>query len=384
MIGKIMPSRITEAREVRALSMGELADRVAVTRQSISKYERGIVNPSLEVLMQISNILDFPIDYFYKADATETARSSSLFFRSNSNIAKKVKTACRHQIKWSDEIKKHLSTFVDFISQDIPTIDTEFEELSLEDVEELALNMRNQWGLGSDPIIDLVGILENKGIIISQFAPSDYCSFTGIDGFSSWRDGTPYILYHATQKSAVRTRFSIAHELGHLVMHNSVSDEDSIKREVIDMADMQADRFAAAFLLPATSFPNDIRNSSLTALEHVKKKWGASMSTIIRRCETLEILSESQINYLKRQMTIKKYWHKEPLDEQLHIDGPEVLRDATLLLIDSGIITRDAFINLCALSLSDIKSICSLPDDFFIKDTTRQKPALRILETINS
>jgi len=72
MMGKIIPSRITEAREVRALSMGELADKIGVTQQSISKYERGIINPSIEILQKISNSLVFPIEYFYKTDVLET------------------------------------------------------------------------------------------------------------------------------------------------------------------------------------------------------------------------------------------------------------------------------------------------------------------------
>ena len=205
------------------------------------------------------------------------------------------------------------------------------------------------------------------------------CAFKGIDAFSAWKDGTPYILCHSVHKSAVRTRFSILHELGHLIMHSSISSEDSIRKSVIDLADSQADRFAAAFLLPATSFPNDIRGSSLTSIEIAKRKWGAAMSTIIRRCETLDLLSDNQINYLKRQMSTKKYWHKEPLDDILTIDPPEVLRDAIQLLIDNHLITKDSFINSSALSQNDLKSICGLSDDFFNGYNVRNKPVLRII-----
>lgn len=375
----IIPARITEAREARALSMGDLADSIGVTRQSVSKYERGIINPSPDVIQSISNKLDFPIEFFYKNEIASTTRSSSLFFRSKSNIAKKVKTACKHQIKWTDELKKQLGNYVNFTEREVPTIDWNYEDLSFEDIEELALSVRHDWGLGDDPIKDIIGALENKGIIVSQFAVNAYCSFKGIDAFSAWKDATPYILYHSVQKSAVRTRFSILHELGHLIMHSSISDEDSIKKDVLDFADMQADRFAAAFLLPSTSFPKDVHGTSLTSLEIIKRKWEAAMSTIIKRCETLELLSENQINYLKRQMTTQKYWHKEPLDDVLSLDGPEMLRDAILLLIDNKIVTRDSFLNTSALSTSDLKSICALPDNFFDGYSNRQKPVLRVI-----
>lgn len=377
---KAIPSRITEAREARALSMGELADDVNVTRQSVSKYERGIISPSAEIIQAISNRLMYPVDFFYKDEPITAAQGSSLFFRSNSNISKKVKTACKCQIKWANEIKKDLERYVDFLVPNISAIDGDYADLSDADIEELTLQIRKAWGLGTSPVVDLIGILENRGVITSQLAENTFCSFKGIDAFSSWDDGTPYILYHPTQKSAVRTRFSILHELGHLVMHNAISNEDAVKREVIDFADMQADHFAAAFLLPATTFPNDIRSTSLASLEAVKHKWGASFSTIIRRCETLNLLSDNQLAYLKRQMTIKKYWHKEPLDDILQIKGPEMLKDAVLMLVNNNVVARDAFLSSIAFSANDLKYICSLPDTFFSGYDDRQKPVLKVLK----
>lgn len=362
------------------MSMEDLAEDIGVTRQSVSKYERGIVSPSPEVLQAVSFSLGFPTEFFYKAEENTSAGSSPLFFRSKSNIAKKVKTACKYQIKWTDEIKKQLEEYVDFVELDLPTIDKEYEDLSFEDIEELALSVRKKWGINDDPIGDLIGLLENHGIIVTQFSTSNFCAFKGIDAFSCWTDGTPYILYHSVQKSAVRTRFSILHELGHLIMHSAIVEDDSVKKEIVDFADMQADRFAAAFLLPATSFPKDVRSSSLVSLEIVKRKWGAAMSTIIRRCETLELLTENQINYLKRQMTTQKYWHKEPLDDVLTVADPEMIRDAIYLLVDNQIITKAAFINSSALPVQDLKHICGLPDEFFDEFNRRKKPALRLIK----
>ena len=276
-------------------------------------------------------------------------------------------------------MKKQLSKFVHFVERDVPVIDSNYEDLTFEDIEELSLSIRKAWGLGDDPIKDLIGILENRGIIVGQFATSNFCSFKGIDGFSAWKDGTPYILYSSVSKSAVRTRFSLLHELGHLIMHSSITEEDSVKKQIVDFADMQADRFAAAFLLPSTSFPKDIRSTSLASLEIVKHKWQASLSTIIKRCETLELLSEHQINYLKRQMTTCKYWYKEPLDDILFVTPPEILRDAICLLVDNQIITKDSFLNTSGLAVDDLKSICSLPDDFFDGYPQRVKPLLRVV-----
>ena len=132
MTSTVIASRITEAREARAMSMEDLAENIGVTRQSVSKYEKGIVNPSPEILQAISYALSFPTEFFYKTEQKTLAGSSPLFFRSNSNIAKKVKNACKYQIKWTDEIKKQLERYVDFVERDIPTLDKEYEDLTLE------------------------------------------------------------------------------------------------------------------------------------------------------------------------------------------------------------------------------------------------------------
>lgn len=380
MISTIVPSRITEAREARAKSMEELATSIGVTRQCVSKYERGIVNPSPNILKKISDALNFQIEFFYKKELGVFAFHSPLFFRSNSNILKKVKIACKYQIKWTDEIKKQLEKYVDFVAVDLPIIDKNYDELSSEDIENFALYVRNIWGINDSPVIDLIGLLENKGILVSKISANELCQFKGIDAFSNWTDKTPYILYNDSKKSAVRIRFSILHELGHLLMHSSITEEESTNKEIIDKIDEQADRFAAAFLLPATSFPNDLFNHSLDTLVMIKKKWGASISAIINRCASLGLLRDNQINYLKSRMTVLKYWHHEPLDDVLTIAGPEMLRDAVYLLIDNKIITKQMFINLCGLSTNDLQDLCGLPKEFFESLSEREKPMLKLIK----
>lgn len=382
MMQRVVPSRIEEAREARALSMADLAKSIGVTRQAISKYERGLNSPQPAILKAISLCLDFPIEFFYKPEEASFSSNSALFFRSNSTTPKKVKEACKYQIKWADEIKTQISQYVDFLPCNIPTIDENYEDLTLEDVENLALDIRHNWGLGDEPITDLIGVLENQGIIVAQFSVSDSCDYKGVDAFSAWKNGTPYMLYHSVEKSAVRTRFGLLHELGHLVMHSSIASDEATKKTVVDFADDQANRFAAAFLLPRTTFPAEIHGSSLTALQYLKEKWGVAMSTIIRRCEDLKLLSENQLNYLRRQMTAKGYWRREPLDDVLTVQGPEILRDSIMMLVENRIISKESFIHKASLSVNDLKSICQLPDSFFADTVSRQKPVLRILPQI--
>ena len=77
---KVVASRITEARESRALSMEDLAESINVTRQTVSKYEKGVVSPSPDVLLDISKTLGFPVDFFYKNNPGNSTTDGALFF----------------------------------------------------------------------------------------------------------------------------------------------------------------------------------------------------------------------------------------------------------------------------------------------------------------
>lgn len=375
-MGRIIPARITEAREARAMSMLDLAERINVTRQAVSKYENGIMEPSAFTLSAISKCLDFPTEFFFER-AYGTTTNIPIFFRANITTPKKVKESCQYPIRWANELRLFMEQFVDFPELLLTPISDNYEDLTDDDVENLALQLRSQWGIGEGPIVDLIGVLENLGAFVFHFSDSEYIKFHGIDAYSSWVDGRPYIAYQPS-KTAVRCRFSIAHELGHLLMHSTVPVEKTRSKEILQLADHQADRFAAAFLMPISSFPKDIHRNSLLSFENIKKKWGVSFSAIISRCNDLSLFSENQINYLKKQMTINQYWRSEPLDSILAIDGPEIFSSTVQMLLENNVISKSDLTS--TLSPADLTKICVLPDEFFNNSYIRPRPILKILE----
>ena len=99
-----------------------------------------------------------------------------------------------------------------------------------------------------------------------------------IDAFSVWKDAIPYIFLSSEKYSDVRLRFTLAHELGHLLLHANYINEEEIQTKVIfDKIEKEADLFAAALLLPATTFSNDIYSTSIDHFINLKKKWKASV-----------------------------------------------------------------------------------------------------------
>ena len=155
-------------------------------------------------------------------------------------------------------------------------------DLREEDPDAAAMALRQQWGLGERPVRNMVHLLEAKGVrVFTLFEDT-----TEVDAFSLWRATTPFVFLN-TMKSAERSRFDAAHELGHLVLHRHAGAPQG--RE----AEHEANRFASAFLMPRGSvfavapvFP------SLDRLAALKRQWIVSVGAIAYRLHALGLLTD--------------------------------------------------------------------------------------------
>ena len=140
----------------------------------------------------------------------------------------------------------------------------------------------------------------------------------------------------------------------------------------------QANKFAAFLLMPSKTFSRDMISNSLDYLIYIKEKWKVSIGSIIKRCADLDILSENQAIYLYRQLAMKGYKKKEPLDDVIPIEEPELLKSALELLLDNGIIEKQLFLKDITLPKEEILNICSLTSDYF-DNTSSKKNILKII-----
>lgn len=357
---KVIPYRIKQARISRGFSMGDLAGLLGITRSAISQYELGTIKPSVFVIGQLSNILDYPVSFFYKALPKNTTSSSAVYFRSRRTTTKKAKNAAKEKISIFREINDYLKQFVNFPEVNLPTIENYDidHELSLNEIEKIALNTREYWNLGYGPIDNLTAILQKNGIMISIMELNHH----KIDAFSVWYDSTPYIYTSSDKYSNARLRFDLAHELGHLIMHgNLYSDEDIDTKAILDRIEREADSFAACFLLPSSTFENDVYSTSISHFIQLKKKWKVSIGAMIYRCEDLRILTSNQIKYLKDQMSYNKYWRNEPLDNQIPLERPFAHRQAFQLILDNQLVTANEIIDAIGCNEKEIEAYSFLP-----------------------
>lgn len=356
---RIIPARIRQARESRGYTTSELAELIDVSKQTISQYEMGKITPSNRAMLQLSTALEYPIVFFEKEYPHSIMSSGPVFFRSRKTTKVKAKKAAIAKISIFKEIADYFEQYLDFPPVNLPEVDylDNRKDLTLEQIEQYAMVLRKCWGLGDGPIPNLMNVVQKNGIMVSEMR----LGYSKIDAFSVFKDGRPYIFLSGDKESNAKMRFSIAHELGHLVMHSDIVSDEELDKKVIDeKLEYEANKFAAAFLLPSKSFSGEVTSSSIDYFIRLKGKWLSSIASMIYRCDDLGLLSENQIRYLKSQMTSRRYWKCEPLDEKIQIETPFLFKQAVDLLLNNLIVTKSEIVNSIGCRAEEIELYCYL------------------------
>ncbi|HCW52731.1 MAG TPA: transcriptional regulator [Clostridium sp.] len=371
----ILGFRLREARVARGYSLEDLAKKIGITRQSLSKYENSGMNIQYENLIKISNVLDFPISFFKKPKESSGIGNSPVFFRSLRQTTAKVKESLSQNVDFLEEIYSYFGKYINFPPVDIGEDINKNYKIGISDeyIEEIALNLREHWGLGNQPINNLVDLLQRKGFIISRIELSTH----KVDAFSSIsKKGIPFIILGNDKESAVRSRMDCAHELGHIVLHSHLTYDEF--RKNYTMIEDEANRFASAFLLPAETFSEDIFTINLDSFIYLKQKWKVSIAAMIVRAHNLKIITDDQYSYLFKRISAKKWRVKEPLDDSFKVEEPELLKQAVNLLIDNNILDKEKMIYDLSLCKKDIENLCCLEQNYLGEDIN--KPILRIIK----
>lgn len=296
------PGRLTIARELRGLTKRALAELVSVTPQAITQYEDGVNAPTEDNARRIAQSLGIAVGFLY-GDEVERIPANAFSFRSRRAMTKSVE----RKTKTAGDVSAALISAAFSKRFRLPVPDV--PDYSGADPANAADLLRQHWGLGAGPISNMVHLLEAYGIEVYGFnADSRH-----VDAVSFWRDNTPFVLMnHANgigepARSGERARFDLAHELGHLVLHRSVTELDS--REV----ESEASRFAAAFLLPAAQFRLECPLfPTLDELLALKCRWKVSVQAMIFRSRELGLLSDWQYQCRFRELATRWGRTSEP------------------------------------------------------------------------
>lgn len=351
--------RIQEGREARLLTQVELAGRVGLTRATISAYEKGLRTPGIETLSRIATTLQLPLAYFRSDRPSREPRNTPISYRRKSRASLGRLRRVEKYEEWLADTHAVFSRYLALPKVNLCFVDDEYEELDSDRIEDSAVKLRSAWGMGIGPVSDLTAFAEANGIVIGK-ADLDQ----DVDGASDWRGERPFVVLNSRIKSCVRQRFSLAHEIGHLVLHRLADETDFERQEHHKLLEDQANLFAQAFLFPMRAYSREVPNLRFDYLVELKRRWKVSMQAIVMRGKTLGIVDETRVGYFYRQLSERGFSRTyEPLDDELQVETPAIFSRAAELLEKEGGISLLDLIDDTVLSTQDFCMLTGIDPD---------------------
>lgn len=298
--------RIKQARTATGLPLRELAEKAGISAMAISKYETGKSTPSSGVLLSLSKALGVPVEYFLR---TERVALEEVEYRKHTKLPKKLLRQIEGDV--IEQVERYLELEHVFptlpikpfkIPGGLPAHINDYAE-----IEDVADRVREAWDLGSNPIPELTDTLEENGIKVFQ---TNLFHGNRFDGLAATVNNTPIIVVGA-EWPGDRQRFTLAHELGHLLLKERLSD-------TLD-EEKASNRFAGAFLVAKTVVFNELgqRRRWLEPQELcvLKKVYGLSMSGWMHRANDLGILADVHYQTMVRLFRARDWHKKEPCED---------------------------------------------------------------------
>lgn len=263
------PARLTQARARSGISKSDLAAQVRVSPAAIGQYEAGINSPRPEVIVRLAESLRVRPEFFSVGRPLARLDSVNAHFRSlrSARVSDRQKALATATLIW--ELVFALERYVKLPHSDLPSVSAGTSPA------EAAAMLRNHWGLPDGPVKHLIATAESHGIVVAVRPLSEVAD---VDAFSVMILDRPIIVTTPRRTENVfKHRFSVAHEIGHLLLHREVTEPTAT-------IEKEADAFAAALLTPASAMDAALpQRLDLSALVRLGRTWGVSPTSLIRR-----------------------------------------------------------------------------------------------------
>ncbi|WP_025561147.1 helix-turn-helix domain-containing protein [Sphingomonas sp. UNC305MFCol5.2] len=267
--------RFKVARQRRKLTGKSLAELAGISAVTLSKIENGH-QPEPEIAERIARALGYPESFFTMGPA-DVPEEDTVSFRSLKKMSGAERGAALAAGALGIELYRWIETRFNLPEPDLLDLSKERNR-----PEVAARILRQHWRVGERPIGDVLKLLESKGIRVLSLSENT----RNVDAYSFWYNEHPYVFLNQ-EKTAERSIFDAAHELGHLVLHCHAGARGERG------AEMQADRFASAFLMPHEDIISQLPSSITTSqIIKAKARWKVSAMALAYRLHSLEYLSE--------------------------------------------------------------------------------------------
>lgn len=311
--------QLTFAREYRGLTQTALAAKVkGLSQSNLSKYEKGFGGLSDNMLSSIMSTLDFPMKFL---DMNIINKVDSKHYRKKATITVKTRNEIDRTISMIAYSFDWLSEFVELPEYTFGYYDMD----SGINTEELAMHIRNKYRLGVSPISDICNFLERNGVFIYEWnSPHDE-----FDGVSLITDAGNHLVIVNRNRSNDRIRFTLAHELGHILMHEYPNYPVFSNRD----KEKEANCFASEFLIPTQMAKRNLANVKLGQLPELKKYWQVSMASLLEKAKNINVITSDKYTSMRIEFSRRHWNKKEPYE--VPIDSPTVFEQSYKLVSDA-------------------------------------------------
>lgn len=308
---KINSEMIILAREARGYTQKELAKLLGIAQGTLSKIEQGIQSPSEDGIENISEILMFPISFFEQEDKVYTP--DLIYYRKRIAVPKK-------QILRAEALMNIVRMNLDRLLKSVDIPDVNLVSWNIDEdggPEDAAIFLRQRWNLSKGRIDNLTKLVESNGIIVI----GTELGVNKMDGISMFTTSNQPIIFINAHMPGDRQRLTIAHELGHLVLHLGKKIGSNRDEEKEAMA------FAGELLMPKSEFISRFESIDLNSLATQKLYWLVSMGAILVRSKSLGLITDNQSQYIWKQMSIRGFKTKEPFELNIAKEKPTLVNE---------------------------------------------------------
>lgn len=306
--------RLKNRRCRRGLTKKGLSELSKVNQRLISDFEKGKIQPSELQVNRLATALKSSLSYFL-VPWNQGVSEATLSFRAPSKMSQRNKKAAVAYAQDAVDLYNWIDSNYNCPASQLP----DYSYIS--DPVQAALMTREAWGLGQAPIGNMVSLLESHGIFLFAAETDNGLAF---DAFSFISDSRPYICL-GKRKTPERDRFDLAHELGHLVLHQDDKTPTGKEKE------REANQFASYFLMPKDDVLAEVPyNPSLASLKQLKIRWGVSATALVYHLRQMELITEWIYHSYLVQLAKEGYRSGEPngmkeMEKSIILDA--VLRD---------------------------------------------------------
>ena len=345
MTGRFNHDMLLLARQYRGKSQAEVSEASGLDQGHYSRVERGLLNsaPSRSTIESIASALRFPVAFFMQSDELSGLPLSihDVAWRKKASVnATELK---RLHAELNLRVM-NLRRFLNAIDLDaelpLPRIDVD----EIGGADKVASTIRRAWMIPDGPIKNLTALCERAGIlvVITDFVEQ-------VDGVTMRLRDVPPIIFLNRKAPADRMRHSLAHELGHLIMHTVPSD---------DMEE-EADTFAGELLTPSAQLRSDLIGGRVTLerLVQLKKYWRVSVASLLYRSGNSGLISRNQSEYLWRQLSARGWRKREPEETQFPPENTRLFNHIISLHRNELGYSSDDFVSMLHLDEDEIHTL---------------------------